>query len=336
LILLPVFILSKSKYETTIYHTAALYFLCIFAQSDSTLITYSTTHDSSQHVSIPQQIIHLRDTTVIISDTSYTVYFQTKNYATVHGLLTLILPINDTIALHDSLEEIATTHDTTSITITTHATAYGVFIVNSPQTPFASRIHQSKSINALCTYYRYNINLSDEYRVQQIKDSGQKVAVMFNYLADNTHLSAENYRILGAYYGYAMKKFLIDGVKNFIYPSACTGIANRVTVTFNVPVAPLIFDTDNIIDPGAFGFNALDATGAQIKIKSVTLSGNQVLIICARQPYKITYAINGLSKHAGPVSGPRGCLRDSQGDSVLFDNYPLHNWCPIFSINVTH
>lgn len=158
---------------------------------------------------------------------------------------------------------------------------------------------------------------------------------LFDYLSDNTHLNDTNYRRLGAYYGYAMKKFLIDGVKNFIYPLSTQTNSNRITITFNVPVQPLVFDTDKIIDPGAYGFNALDASGNQIKIKSISLiSGNAVQIICARQPSFITYAINGQSKKAGRTQGPRGCLRDSQGDSIVFDGYHLYNWCPIFKIQL--
>jgi hypothetical protein len=160
---------------------------------------------------------------------------------------------------------------------------------------------------------------------------------MFNFLADNTHLSAANYRILGAYQGYAAKKFIVDGVKNFIYATSAIAVNNTIMVSFNVPVAPLVFDTVRVTNPGNYGFVATDSNGVKIKIKSVTIvNGNTVQIVCLRKASALKYAINGTYKKAGRLSGPRGCLRDSQGDSIIFDpqgsNWPLYNWTPIFDI----
>ncbi|MEP6465516.1 MAG: hypothetical protein ABJB05_04390 [Parafilimonas sp.] len=160
---------------------------------------------------------------------------------------------------------------------------------------------------------------------------------MFNYLADNTHLSAATYRILGAYQGYAIKKFIVDGVKNFIYPISTTQINDTITVNFNVPVAPLVFDTMQVVNPGNFGFVVKDSVGTVVRIKSVSIiDGNAVRLICGRKVAELRYAINGITAKAGRLQGPRGCLRDSQGDSIIFDpqgsNWPLYNWTPIFDI----
>jgi hypothetical protein len=162
---------------------------------------------------------------------------------------------------------------------------------------------------------------------------------MFDYLSDDTHLSAANYRVLGAYQGYATKRLIIDGVKNFIYPTSAVEVNDTITVNFNVPVAPLVFDTIQVANPGNFGFVATDSTGIKIKIRSVTIvNENAVQIICFRRASILKYAINGTSKRAGRLLGPRGCLRDSQGDSIIFDpqgsNWPLHNWAPIFNITL--
>ena len=41
---------------------------------------------------------------------------------------------------------------------------------------------------------------------------------------------------------------------------------------------------------------------------------------------------------AGPINGPRGNLRDSEGEVAVLDpdglNWPLHNWAPTFSYEV--
>ena len=92
-------------------------------------------------------------------------------------------------------------------------------------------------------------------------------------------------------------------------------------------------------NPGHFGFTVRNAAGNKIIIKKIEIiQGNAVKIVCANTPSSVSYAINGISKKAGRQEGPRGCLRDSQGDSIIFDpegtNWKLHNWAPIFKLNL--
>ena len=161
---------------------------------------------------------------------------------------------------------------------------------------------------------------------------------MFDYLSDNTHLYQEDYRIVASYYGYAMKKLLIDGVKNFIYPKRHQLDGNTIRIRFNVPAEPLVFDTERVFDPGHFGFVVRDALGNEIAINKVELHGNTVKINCASVPSTVSYAIDGEYKKAGRQNGPRGCLRDSQGDTIIFDpgvtNWKSHNWTPIFKLDL--
>jgi len=162
---------------------------------------------------------------------------------------------------------------------------------------------------------------------------------MLEYFLDNTHMTSINYRILASYYGYAMKKLLIDEVKNFISPKEHYLEENTLTIKFNVPVMPLVFDTERVVDPGNFGFSIKDSSGSAISINGIEIiEGDTVRIICASIPYTVSYAINGKNKKAGRLEGPRGCLRDSQGDSIVFDpggtNWKLHNWTPIFKLTI--
>jgi hypothetical protein len=177
-----------------------------------------------------------------------------------------------------------------------------------------------------------------------INDSGFTLATpmyMFDYLSDNTHFDGLHYRMLAAYYGYAAKKLLIDGVKNFIYVQESSVVTNDIYLTFNVPVAPLVFDTIQVVNPGNYGFTVKNSSGKNIKLKLVEILGDDTVHIkCASSPSggQLSYAINGQSKRAGRTSGPRGCLRDSQGNTIIFDpegtNYPLNNWTPIFRIQL--
>lgn len=162
---------------------------------------------------------------------------------------------------------------------------------------------------------------------------------MLDYWPDNTHMNATGYRILASYYGYAMKKFLIDGVKNFIYPKEYYLEGTTLVIKFNVPMAPLVFDTERVADPGNFGFSVKDSANANIAINRIDIiDGDTVRIVCAGVPSTVSYAINGKGKKAGRLLGPRGCLRDSQGNSIVFDpagtNWKLHNWTPIFKLTV--
>jgi hypothetical protein len=162
---------------------------------------------------------------------------------------------------------------------------------------------------------------------------------MLDFYTDNTHLTGNNYRILASYYGYAMKKLLLDGVKNFVYPKMHSLIGNTLFIKFNVPVEPLVFDTTQVKNPGYFGFSVSNAAGNNILIQKVEIiQNNMIKIICADLPSVVSYAINGTSKKAGRLEGPRGCLRDSQGDRIIFDtqgtNWKLHNWAPVFKLNL--
>ncbi len=177
-----------------------------------------------------------------------------------------------------------------------------------------------------------------------INDSGFTLATpmyMFDYLPDNTHFDGLHYRMLAAYYGYAAKKLLVDGVKNFVYVKSTSVVKDDIYLEFNVPVAPLVFDTIQVVNPGNYGFVVKNSMGKNMKLKVVEITGSDTVHIkCANSPSggQVSYAINGLLKKAGRTSGPRGCLRDSQGSTIIFDpggtNYPLNNWTPIFRIQL--
>jgi hypothetical protein len=156
----------------------------------------------------------------------------------------------------------------------------------------------------------------------------------FNYLSDNTHLSDTNYYRLGAYLGKSLSTFMQSGTKNYIYPISHQVLANNtVTITFNVPVQPLVFDTTSIKFIDAYGFSAKDALGNSIKIKNVSfLSGNMIQLILSKMPSTISYGINGALKKAGNQNGARGNVRDVQQDSI--NGYPLYNYMSIFSFNL--
>ncbi len=159
----------------------------------------------------------------------------------------------------------------------------------------------------------------------------------------SVHMTSVGAKWFGAYFGLAQKRVLIDGQtwkplapkSKLIQGAACI-------LVFDVPVAPLKLDIDLVSNPGDYGFDLVDSGGTSLTISSVTLAGpDRVKIVAASTipaGAKVRYAWKpGPSASPGPKTGPRGNLRDSQGDVIpLLDpgglNLPMHNWCVIFEI----
>jgi len=163
----------------------------------------------------------------------------------------------------------------------------------------------------------------------------------FEY-ADGLHLLGPDSRWAGAYFGLAYKRIVIDGED--WKPLDVTGsqiAGNSVYLTFHVPSGHLALDTTTVVEAPGMGFGVLDALGNAVSISSVkVVAPNKLKITCASPVsagYKIDYGINGGSA-ASPTSGPRGNLRDTQGDLIVFDpngiNKPMHNWCVNFELEL--
>ncbi|MEF2551981.1 sialate O-acetylesterase [Aurantimonas sp. A2-1-M11] len=160
--------------------------------------------------------------------------------------------------------------------------------------------------------------------------------------SDNVHLDAPSYRWLGAYLGLAYKRVIIDGLSwRCLRPLTKVSQGTSCIVEFDVPAAPLVLDTTWVTNPGNFGFQLVDSGGSPLTISSVSLLGPTRVKIIASSTlpvgFKVRYAWGpGGTYAAGRTTGPRGNLRDSAGDRVVFDpsgiNRPMHNWCAIFEI----
>ena len=107
---------------------------------------------------------------------------------------------------------------------------------------------------------------------------------------------------------------------------------NDIRILFNVPCPPLCFDTVSIKKVSNYGFNVIRKDNVDI-ISTVRIDGDTVIINCHESPWgcKIRYAINGNYWKNGWRVGPRGNLRDSQGDDLKVEiqgrTYSVHNWC---------
>ena len=110
---------------------------------------------------------------------------------------------------------------------------------------------------------------------------------------------------------------------------------NTVSILFNVPTPPLCFDTIQVIKADHYGFNVIRQDNTDI-ISDVVLQGDTVVITCKESPIgcRIRYGVNGEFRKGGRQHGPRGNLRDSQGEkrkvTINGKTYRQDNWCYIF------
>jgi hypothetical protein len=150
------------------------------------------------------------------------------------------------------------------------------------------------------------------------------------------HPTNEGYRWLGEYYGKVYKRVVVDGAAwTPLEPASVTRNGAVITAVFSVPAPPLVLDTTLVVNPGRFGFEYHDDSGAPPAISSVILAGpDTVQITLSDVPtgtnQRLRYAYTGVPGNpGGPTTGPRGNLRDSDAAPSLFGN-TLYNWCVHF------
>ena len=168
---------------------------------------------------------------------------------------------------------------------------------------------------------------------------------VFPYNSDGVHMPGNSYRWMGCYFGKAIFNILTKNAWKPLQPESVYRNGRVVTVVMHVPVSPLVLDTDMVSNPGDYGFEVWgDTDGAKKTIQSVTVSGNRVTLVLDADPDQtvvVKYAQGTQGANAGPTTGARGNLRDS--DSTLAycrdvtatdpnSPYKLYNWCPIFSL----
>ena len=114
---------------------------------------------------------------------------------------------------------------------------------------------------------------------------------------------------------------------------------NEVIIDFSIPCSPLTFDTIQVTNPGQYGFTVITPDNRDI-VEDVILQDGRVHLLCRESPHdcRVRYAVNGDKMVSGRLHGPRGNLRDSQGDSITIaihgKTYPIHNWCYQFDMPV--
>lgn len=145
----------------------------------------------------------------------------------------------------------------------------------------------------------------------------------------NGHRTPIGQRQQGAYLAKVYQRVVIEGgTWAPLYPLSAVRAGAVVTVTFNVPLAPLVFDTPpggSLLGPRGFEFvdDSASATAS-----SAAIVGNTVQVTLSGVPT----GANKRIKYA--VAGTFGNLRDSDAQ-VSSAGDPLFNWCLHFDLAAT-
>jgi len=170
-----------------------------------------------------------------------------------------------------------------------------------------------------------------QWEVQQENPNHYVACPVYHVAFGGEHLTTANYKVLGAYYGLAYKRVIIDGDTDWrpLQPIHVERQGKLVLARFHVPAGQLTVDTTTIAARPNKGFTLVTSTNTPITINAVDIIGPDTIRITAATAVgagaKLRYGYNGQDG---------GNIRDTQGDSLVFDgggiNYPMHNWCVVF------
>ena len=163
----------------------------------------------------------------------------------------------------------------------------------------------------------------------------------YNVVREYVHIDGIGQKRLGYMEGIAIGK-LLNGEKNKgLIPNSYITKHDTIIISFDIPYPPLTLDTTQVCKITHYGFSVITPKDKNI-LRKCWLDDNKIHLLCDTLPInaKIRYGVNGQHGKSGHINGPRGNLRDSQGDSLTFqisqNIFPLHNWCYMFEMVNEH
>ncbi len=167
-----------------------------------------------------------------------------------------------------------------------------------------------------------------------IRSKGKVIVIgptyVLPYSSDCLHFTGPGQQHLGEYFAKAYARVVLEGRRwEPLRPASITRDGSVITAKFLVPKPPLVFDTEKVQNPGNYGFEFMDDSGAPPPIVSVALAGpDSVTVTLASAPVgankrlRYAYTFHGC---AGSGTIARGNLRDSD-DTPSQAGYDLSNW----------
>lgn len=218
--------------------------------------------------------------------------------------------------------------------------------------------NQKKDIRIIC-YQSNNVSGGDHYKqdsfeclesyvpqtqMELIRDDSLFWAsgptYPYTFARERIHINSEGQKQIGNLAALSALDIIRGKEKRQgVVPINIAKNGNEIVIHYNVPVPPLILDTIAVQKQKNYGFGVINPQGKDI-LTGVILEGDSIRLICngVVDICKVRYAINGERKKSGNRIGPRGNLRDSQGNKektiILGKQYPLHNWGYQFDISL--
>lgn len=168
------------------------------------------------------------------------------------------------------------------------------------------------------------------------------VGPVYQYpMADNVHMNSWGRNYLGQCLAMATVTEIFGSSYTPMLPRDYAWIDDvTLRVFIDLEFGPLVLDTTGPVSTTGldnYGFNFDDYSTSPPVITSVSVSDRSVDITldkAARRSWRLAYAMKPNSTNAGPVTGARGCLRDSSGSQNIYDAaVTTYNWLPAFIIN---
>ena len=140
---------------------------------------------------------------------------------------------------------------------------------------------------------------------------------------EKIHIDAAGQQAIGTLAAHSVLGIL-HGQERFqgLIPQRVKTNGLQVIVHFHVPSTPLSLDTVQVRKADNYGFSVISSHNRDIA-QQIMLAGDSVTILCSEPPTnsRVRYAVNGDYMKSGNQHGPRGNLRDANG-----------NWCYQFDI----
>ena len=216
--------------------------------------------------------------------------------------------------------------------------------------------HQKDDVHLIC-YQSNAVSIADEfnhldYDCIEMKPSQTIVDLInedslfeasgptypYNFMREYLHIDAIGQQHIGYLDAIAVMNIIRKQAKTYgLIPRSLSSEGNDVLVGFRVPSPPLVFDTVAVNKADNYGFSVINKEGENI-ISQVSIEGDTVRLKCDKSPLncKVRYAVNGEKWKSGRMHGPRGNLRDSQGETEIMTvqgtTYPVHNWAYQFDM----
>jgi hypothetical protein len=163
---------------------------------------------------------------------------------------------------------------------------------------------------------------------------------MLPFASDCIHYTSEGERRLGEYFAKAYDAIVLRGERwEPLRPLDVTLRGTTVTARFHVPSPPLVLDTDQVTNPGSYGFEWVDDGPETPTIQRVAITGADTIEIeLSSAPTakngRLRYALRATPQTCpGPETGPRGNLRDSDATPSQ-DGADLANWAVAFDARI--